>query len=99
MGRWAAQENLIYNSIGQLYLNVFNSRSIIYLWTAVNRKERKMSSIHVSLIKKKMPKLLEVPFESDDSMIIRLSKANGMTYLLSSYAKYYIERAKFKRGK
>lgn len=99
MGRWAAQENLIYNSIGQLYLNVFNSRSIIYLWTAVNRKERKMSSMHVSLIKKKMPKLLEVPFESDDSMIIRLSKANGMTYLLSSYAKYYTERAKFKRGK
>ena len=99
MGRWAAQENLIYNSIGQFYLNVFNSRSIIYLWTAVNRKERKMSSIHVSLIKNKMPKLLEVPFESDDSMIIRLSKANGMAYLLSSYAKYYIERAKFKRGK
>ena len=99
MGRWAAQENLIYNSIGQLYLNAFNSRSIIYLWTAVNRKERKMSSIHVSLIKKKMPKLLEVPFESDDSIIIRLSKANGLTYLLSSYAKYYIERAKFKRGK
>lgn len=99
MGRWAAQENMIYNSIGQFYLNVFNSRSIIYLWTAVNRKERKMSSIHVSLIKKKMPKLLEVPFESDDSMIIRLSKANGMAYLLSSYAKYYIERAKFKRGK
>ena len=99
MGRWAAQENLIYNSIGQLYLNVFNSRSIIYLWAAVNRKERKMSSIHVSLIKKKMPKLLEVPFESDDSMIIRLSKANSMTYLLSSYAKFYIQRAKFKRGK
>lgn len=99
MGRWAAQENLIYNSIGQIYLNAFNSRSIIYLWTAVNRKERKMSSIHLSLIRKKMPKLLEVPFESDDSMIIRLSKANGMTYLLSSYAKYYIERAKFKRGK
>ncbi len=99
MGRWAAQENLIYNSIGQLYLNVFNSRSIIYLWAAVSRKERKMSSIHVSLIKKKMPKLLEVLFESDESTVIRLSKANGMTYLLSSYAKYYIERAKFKREK
>lgn len=99
MGRWAAQENLIYNSIGQLYLNVFNSRSLIYLWTAVNRKERKMSSIHVSLINNKMPELLEVPFESDDSMIIRLSKANSMTYLLSSYAKFYIQRAKFKRGK
>ena len=99
MGRWAAQENLIYNSIGQLYLNVFNSRSIIYLWTAVNRKERKMSSIHIGLIKKKKPELLEIPFESDESMIIRLSKANGLTYLLSSYAKYYMERMKYKRGK
>lgn len=99
MGRWAAQENLIYNSIGQIYLNVFNSRSIIYLWTAVSRKERKKSSIHIDLIKKKMPELLEIPFESDESMIIRLSKANGLTYLLSSYAKYYMERMKYKRGK
>lgn len=99
MGRWAAQENLIYNSIGQIYLNVFNSRSIIYLWTAVSRKERKKSSIHIDLIKKKMPELLKIPFESDESMIIRLSKANGLLYLLSSYAKYYIELMKFKRGK
>lgn len=99
MGRWAAQENLIYNSIGQIYLNVFNSRSIIYLWTAVNRKERKQSNIHINLIKKKMPELLEIPFESDESRIVRLSKANGLTYLLASYAKYYIELMKFKRGK
>ena len=98
MGRWAAQENLIYNSIGQIYLNVFNSRSIIYLWTAISRKERKKSSIHIGLIKKKMPELLEIPFEPDESMIVRLSKANGLTYLLASYAKYYMERMKFKRG-
>ena len=99
MGRWAAQENLIYNSIGQIYLNIFNSRSIIYLWTAVNRKERKKSGIHIELIKKEKPELLEIPFESDESVIIRLSKANGLTYLLSSYAKYYIELVKFKIGK
>lgn len=99
MGRWAAQENLIYNSIGQIYLNVFNSRSIIYLWTAVSRKDRKRSSIHVGLIKNKRPELLKIPFETDESMLIRLSKVNGLTYLLSSYAKYYMERMKFKRGK
>lgn len=99
MGRWAAQENLIYNSIGQIYLNIFNSRSIIYLWTAVNRKERKNSGIHINLIKKEKPELLEMPFESDESVIIRLSKASGLTYLLSSYAKYYIESVKFKMGK
>jgi hypothetical protein len=99
MGRWAAQESLIYNSIGQVYLNIFNSRSIIYLWTSISRKERKKSYIHVSLIKRKMPELLDIPFESDKSIVFRLSKANWLTYLLSSYAKYYIERVKFKRGK
>lgn len=97
MGRWAAQENLIYNSIGQIYLNIFNSRSIIYLWTAVSRNERKKSSIHIGLIKNKMPELMDIPFEEDKSILVRLSKANGLTYLLSSYAKYYIERKKFKK--
>ncbi|MGN1368371.1 MAG: hypothetical protein ACI4WX_05860 [Aristaeellaceae bacterium] len=95
MGRWAAQENLIYNEIGQVYLNIFNSRSIIYLWTAVSRKERKKARLHIGLIEKKMPQLLDTPFETDERVIIRLSKANGMTYLLSSYAKYYMERRKF----
>lgn len=99
MGRWAGQENLIYNSIGQIYLNIFNSRSIIYLWTAVSRKDRKNSSIHTSLIKKKMPELLTIPFESDDSMLVRISKTNGMAFLVSSYIKHYIEWAKFKKGK
>lgn len=98
MGRWAAQENLIYNTIGQIYLNIFNSRSIIYLWTAVNRKKRKESSLHIELIKHKNPDFLKTPFESDESSIVRLSKTNYLTYLLSSYAKYYIERIKFKRG-
>lgn len=98
MGRWAGQENLIYNSLGQVYLNIFNSRSIIYVWTAVSRKERKKSKIHMSLIEKKMPSLRDVAFETDESIIFRLSKVNGLTYLISSYAKYYIERMKFKRG-
>ena len=98
MGRWAAQENLIYNSIGQLYLNIFNSRSIIYIWTAVNRKERKKASIHISLIEKKFPSLLKVPFESDSSIIIRLSKLNGLTYLFASNLKYWLGWLKYKRG-
>lgn len=99
MGRWAAQENLIYNSLGQIYLNIFNSRSIIYVWTAVSRTERKKSAIHINLIKNKMPSLLSVPFEADESMLVRFSKASGLTYLAFSYAKYYMERWKFKREK
>lgn len=99
MGRWAAQENLIYNSIGQAYLNIFNSRSIVYLWTAVSRKERKKSCVHIGLIKKKKTELLDIPFETDENIIVRFAKATWVTYLLSSYAKYYMERLKLKRGK
>lgn len=99
MGRWAAQENLIYNALGQVYLNIFNSRSIIYVWTAVSRKLRKKSLIHTDLIDKKAPVLLQFPFERDESIMIRLSKLNGPFYLFSSYLKYCIEKQIFLRRK
>lgn len=99
MGRWAAQENLIYNTIGQLYLNIFNCRSIIYTWTAVSRKKRKLSLLHVDLIREEAPQLLEIPFERDESIMFKISKATGMLYLLSSYAKFYIERMRFEKRK
>lgn len=98
LGRWAGQENLIYNSIGQLYLNIFNSRSIIYVWTAVPRNKRKRSAIHIELIKKELNDALCVPFEKDENIFIKLSKLNGFTYLLSSYLKYYAEKIKYKGG-
>ena len=96
MGRWAAQENLIYNTLGQAYLNIFNSRRIIYVWTAVARKKRKTSMLHVDYIKKAHSALLDVPFERDEGLVFRLSKSTWLTYLLSSYAKYYIEKRKYK---
>lgn len=99
MGRWAGQENLVYNTLGQTYLNIFNSRDIIYTWTAVKRNKRKNSMLHISLIKKTCSALLDVPFERDESILFRISKATGVTYLLSSYLKYYIEKAKFKTGR
>ncbi len=99
MGRWAAQENLIYNALGQVYLNIFNSRSIIYIWTAVSRKFRKKSLIHINLIRQKAPTLLATPFEQDKSVLIRLAKSNGIFYLLSSYLKYYMEKHSFFRRK
>ena len=95
LGRWAAQENLIYNMIGQTYLNIFNSRCIIYTWTRVPRKERKFSKIHLCLIKQKYPSLLKIPFEPD-SVIEKLAKANGVFYYVASFAKYYIEKLRFK---
>lgn len=98
MGRWAAQENLIYNLLGQVYLNIFNSRRIVYTWTAVSRKERKLSKLHIDLINNTYGTLTEIPFEREENIIFKLSKATGMAYLLSSYAKYYLEKHKFRKG-
>lgn len=92
MGRWAGQTNLVYDSISQVSLNIFNCRSIIYTWTAVDRKKRKKSMIHMDLIRKNTPVLTDIPFEKDDSLFVRISKANWLTYLLSSYLKFFLER-------
>lgn len=93
MGVWAANENEIYNMVGQYYLNVFNSRSIIYEWTRVDRKERKKSAIHIAIIKLLKPELLDIPFESA-GVFENISKYNGFTYLMASYLKYYVEKIK-----
>lgn len=91
LGVWAANENEIYNLIGQNYLNVFNSRSIIYEWTRVSRKERKNSAIHLAVIRALKPELLEIPFEPS-AFVEKISKYNGYTYLFASYFKHYIEK-------
>lgn len=98
LGRWAAQENVMYNIKGQLYLNVFNSRSIIYVWSCVPRKQRKNAEIQKALIRRITPELLEVPFETDHSIFIRLSKANGLNYYIGSRIKHCIGYIKFKFG-
>lgn len=98
MGRWAGKENLIYNSLGQVYLNIFNSRSIIYTWSAVSRKERKKSALHIALIKEKCPDLLTIPFSKIYSRAVKISKSNGLFYYISSYAKYYADSKKFYNG-
>ncbi len=99
MGRWAGQENLMYNTVSQVYLNIFNSRSIIYTWTAVDRKIRKKSLLHLGLINKTYGALTEIPFEKDESIVFRISKSTGIAYLLSSYAKFYIEKTRFEKGR
>ena len=95
MGVWAADENIIYNAIGQHYLNIFNSRSIIYEWTRVDRGVRKNAEIHKAIIRILNPKLLDLPFERTGRME-GLAKYNGMTYLVASYVKHVVESLKFK---
>ena len=97
MGRWAGQTSLVYNSIGQVNLNIFNSRSIIYIWTAVKRIQRKKSLLHLDLIKETNCCLLDVPFEKECNVIMKISKSTGMLYLISSYMKFFIEKRNFFR--
>lgn len=98
MGRWAAKEKNIYNALGQIDLNIFNSRSILQIWCSVSRKERKESKIHLELMKLTGSKFLDVPFEKEDNFLARLSKCNGISYLLGSYLKYFFGWAKYKYG-
>ncbi len=97
LGRWAGQENLVYNSIGQVYLNIFNSRSIIYTWTAVKRSRRKRSLLHIALVEKINAALLEIPFEQETSFLVKLSKSSGLLYYTFSYLKYWSDKKKFQR--
>lgn len=97
MGRWAAQENLQYNTLEQAYLNIFNSRSIVYVWTAVPRKQRKRSAVHIELIRLLYEDLLAVPFEGESSFLAKLAKSNGLFYYLFSYLKFWMQKAGFKR--
>lgn len=95
MGRWAAQSNLVYSLAGQRNLNVFNSRSIIYPWTLVPRKDRMLSKIHVELINRRYPSLLDVSFGEDRSIFEIVAKRNGIYYYLASFVKYYVEKHRF----
>ncbi len=95
LGRWAGQINKVYATIGQVSLNIFNSRSIIYTWTAVERKNRKISAIHLNLIRETFPALLDVKFELDENLLIRISKSSALLFLLASYVKFYCEKIRF----
>ncbi len=96
LGRWSAQTHIIHNSMGRIYVNIFNSRSIIYTWTAVDRALRKNSAIHYKLIEYRMPELLSVPFEQDKSGIISFAKSNAIIFYIASYLKFFAQRIIYK---
>ena len=85
--------------MGQPFVNIFNSRSIIYVWTAVDRSERMKSAIHIELIKLTAPELLDVPFERDKSCLINFAKSNAFVFYFASFAKYFVQRRKFLQSK
>ncbi len=98
LGRWACQENAIYNLLSLPYLNIFNSRCIIYVWANVKRNLRKKSLLNIALIKKNCEKLLSVPFENE-SFSSRLARSNWLIYYISGYIKFFAQKTAFKLKK
>lgn len=90
LGRWAGQSRQIHNLFGQRIVNVFNSRSIIYVMTKVSRKDRKNSKIHIELLKLHAPNIVDLRFANKDGLLERVSKVNGLTFYVGSVFKYYI---------
>ena len=99
LGVWASHTHLIRNVMGMSFFNIFNSRSIIYVWTAVNRKERMKSAIHIELIRLTAPELLDVPFEQDKSGLVQIAKSSWPVFYLATFAKYFVQRIAFLKNK
>ena len=97
LGRWATQTHLIHNTIGQPYFNIFNSRSIIYVYTAVDRSKRMKSEIHLELIKNTVPELLEIHFEKEKNGLVNLAKSNAWIFYAASFMKFFVQRVQFNR--
>lgn len=95
MGRWANQENQVYNSIGQIYLNIFNSRSIIYTWTRVDREQRANGELHYELLRRNNRAYLEIPFRVNGSFLEGIARSTWVSYYVSSLLKYCYERCLF----
>lgn len=99
LGVWASHTHLIRNTMGQPYFNIFNSRSIIYVWTAVDRAKRMKSEIHIELIKKSAPELLGIPFEKEQNGLFSFARSNALVFYGASFAKYYIQKKSYFKNK
>lgn len=94
LGIWASYTHLLRNLVGQVNLNNFNSRNLIYVWTAVSSKDRSKALINLELIKATYPQTLNIPFGQDGGFV-KLAKKNGLTYYMATFLKYYLEKRKF----
>lgn len=96
LARMLGINNMMHSQMGQKYLNIFNSRSIIYTWTAVDRKERNDERIHQELLKRTVPELLDVPYETKP-FSKRFFKKNNFLFRHSISVNYYIDKFKHRR--
>lgn len=98
LGRWADQENAIYNILGVLYLNIFNCRDIIIAWTQTDRKLRKNSGLHKGILSIVDSELLDIPFGSDRNLLYRIARSSDFAFFISSFLKYWFCKGLFYLG-
>ena len=92
LGRWLPKSIQNYDYfIDQVY--IFNCRYLIELWLSVPREERTKRSLHIEIIKKEWPELLEFEINPDDKIIDKLT-SNSFVFYIGSHVKYVINKYK-----
>lgn len=90
LGRWLPKSIQNYDYyINQLY--IFNCRSLIEMWISIPRNQRTDESLHLKIIKKEWPELLEYPLNPDDKILDTIFN-NSFLFYIGSHIKYYLKK-------
>ena len=92
LGRWAAAENLIYSTLGLVWINLFNCKKIICSWEMVARKERMSSLIHKGYLKQLDGSLLHYGVNASEPKLYAFFKRNAFGFYIATYLKLFIQR-------
>lgn len=89
-GRWGGQEEALYSICGMNSLNIFNCRELILYWISIPRKQRVKNAIHLTMIQRTNPEMMNEPFNPGDRF--SFLKNNWMFYYIATYAKQMLVR-------
>jgi len=90
LGRWLPNNIKNYDYfIDPIY--IFNCRYLTELWISIPREERTNRSLHLEIIEKEWPELLNIPFNPDDKLIDKVF-SNSYMFYFGSFAKYYLKK-------
>ena len=95
LGRWAAQENQMYDLLGVPYFNLFNCREIIRVFSAVPRSARAEGKLHEALLRELDASLVHLPY-GKDTLYARIARSNWLFYWAASWAKYRLGWLRFR---
>lgn len=92
LGRWLPNNIKNYDYfVEPIY--IFNCRFLMELWVSIPKKERTQRSLHMEIIKKEWPELLNFEFNPDDKAIDNMF-SNSYLFYIGSFIKYQLKRFK-----